>query len=133
MLVGSRIRDQSEAQMISDVRMAVTQLTQSELDPSAWWTGASASDLIAFRNRIRAEIGPASVESVTITSTEFGVPTAVQFRVLLESDSAQRIASIDAELAGDPSTWLPRIRLKSMVIAPSDESGAKPIEFPVAN
>ncbi len=110
--------------------MAVTQLTQSELDPSAWWTGANSADLIALRARIHRDIGPVRVESVTITSTDFGFPADVQFRVLLESDSAQRIASINAELVGDPSTWLPRIRLKSMIIAPGDGVDSKSIEFP---
>lgn len=132
-LVGGRYSAASEAQMLSDVRVAVTQLIDSDLDPTAWWSGATAEGLIDYRRKIRAELGRARVEGITLVATEIGLPTTARFRLLLESESAQRVASVEAEVGADPATWMPRVRLRTMSIAggESEGQGAPALEFPV--
>ena len=118
--------------MLSDVRVAVTQLIDSDIDPSAWWSGGTPDGLIDYRQRIRAELGRARVEGVTLVATEIGLPTTAQFRLLLESETAQRVASVDAEVVADPATWMPRVRLRAMSIAGGESGGddMPALEFP---
>ncbi|MSR29104.1 MAG: hypothetical protein EXS03_05960 [Phycisphaerales bacterium] len=123
LVVGARLQGASEAKMVSEIRSAVNQLLGSDLDPSAWWSGVSVEELLAFRERVRDEIGSAEVTSVTITNSQLGLPMTASFRILLESEQARRVGSVDAQLASDPSTWLPSVRLTAISIGTGDGDG----------
>ncbi len=115
-VLGERVARASEATMTSQVREGITQLIQGEVDPSAWWLDSTPAALAAFQEQVHTRLGKPVVTTVTMTSTEVGLPTLATFRFLLERDGTTRVGSVACVVSTDPTSWLPQVRFSSMRI-----------------
>jgi len=131
MLVADRVAKASEVSMIAQVREGVSQLVQGDLDHSAWWHTRTPREIAALRAEIRTRLGRPEVTSVTLTSTEVGMPTRATFRFLLEGEGGTSVGCIESVLSTDPASWLPHVQFVSIRIeAGGADSRSDPIVFP---
>lgn len=117
MVIAERLQTAQSSNTLSDVRTAVEQTLASGVDASAWWTPEAHAGLSDFQREVSAVLAPVKVGATTQTDTQIGNPPVGRFRLILQTRSGDAVASVEALLITDWSTWLPGPRLRSMEIA----------------
>lgn len=117
LLVTERLQTAQSSNTLSDVRSAVEQTLGGGVDASAWWVPEAHAGLPDFQREVSALLAPVKVGATTQTDTQIGNPPIGRFRLILHTRSGDAIASVEALLITDWSTWLPGPRLRSMEIA----------------
>lgn len=126
-VVGDRLERASTASINSEVRLAVDQFLTGEVEPSAWWSGVDQQELLAFSRKIRQQLGPTKITSISKTDTAIALKSTARFRLLLESQSTPSIASITVEFVTDSKTFLPSVRICSLEISlPRTDAQSQP-------
>lgn len=119
-IVGGRVERASTASINSEVRVAVDQLLIGEVEPSAWWSGVDPNELLVFSRKIRQQLGPTKITSISKSEMEIALKSTARFRLLLESQatpSVVSVASITVDFVTDFKTFLPSVRIQSIEIS----------------
>jgi len=117
MLAAERLQSIQSANSLSDIRCAVEQTLGGRVDASAWWVSDARSGLADFQRDASVLLAPAKVAAATQTGTLVGSPPIARFRLVIQTQSGEAIASVEALLITDWSTWLAGPRLRSIEIA----------------
>lgn len=117
MLVADRLQSAQSANSLADIRCAVEQTLGGREDASAWWVSDARAGLADFQREASVLLAPAKVAAATQTGTLVGSPPVARFRLVIQTQSGEAIASVEALLITDWSTWLAGPRLRSIEIA----------------
>jgi len=131
LLVAERLQTAQAVGSVSDIRSAVEQTLGGGVDASAWWVRDAHAGLPDFQRETSALLAPVKVGATTQTETLIGNPPVGRFRLVLQTRSGDAIASVEALLITDWSTWLPSPRLRSIEIAmprSTTETSSEPAE-----
>lgn len=123
-VIGNRFQTTGLNVMSSEVRAAVDQTLNSDLDPSAWWVEVDPIALLEFRRSVRSHLGPLTAASVTQLSLSAGIPARARYRVMLESSTIHTFAAVEVDVGSDIATLLPTVRIRSIAIGSPDSAAA---------